>query len=108
MKALKYIRIVLAAVMFLGITALLIDGLAWTLGTIDLLSWMPKMQLLPAILALNVIVVVLILLVTALVGRLYCSVVCPLGILQDFFSWLNRLIFRRKFHFHRFRITIYL
>lgn len=101
MKALKYIRIALAAVMFLGITALLLDGLAWTLGTTSWLGWMPKIQLLPAILALNVVVVVAILLVTVLVGRLYCSVICPLGILQDFFTWLNRLIFHRKFHYNR-------
>ena len=95
MKSLRIIRIVLAVVMFLGISALLLDGLAWSLGVTPTLGWMPKIQLLPAILALNVVVVVLILLVTALVGRLYCSVVCPLGILQDFFTWLNQLIFRR-------------
>lgn len=105
MKALKYIRIVLAAVMFLGITVLLIDGLAWMLDEprliIDKLGWMPKMQLLPAILSLNVIVVVAILLVTMLCGRVYCSIICPFGILQDFFTWLNRILFHRKFHYQR-------
>lgn len=105
MKALKYIRIVLAALVFLGFAALLLDGLAWMLDDPNLvrrlLGWMPKMQLLPAILALNVVVVVVLLLVTALIGRLYCSVVCPLGILQDFFSWLNRLVFHRKFSYCR-------
>ena len=67
MKALKVIRIVLAAVMLLGITALLLDATGvlrhW-------LGWMPKIQLLPAIMALNFIVVVVVLAVTFLIGRL--------------------------------------
>ena len=68
MKTLKTIRIVLAALMLLGITALLLD----TTGVLrHWLGWMPKVQLLPAILAANVVVVVAILLVTALIGRLY-------------------------------------
>ncbi len=93
MKALKYIRIVLAALMLLGITALLLD----TTGVLrHWLGWMPKIQLLPAILALNVAVVVAILAVTALIGRFYCAVVCPMGIFQDIFVWFHKLIFGKK------------
>lgn len=105
MKSLKYIRILLAAVMFISFAALLLDGLAWMLDDPNLLrhwlGWMPKIQILPAILSLNVIVVVAILAVTALIGRFYCAVICPFGILQDFFIWLNKIIFRRKFHYQR-------
>ena len=104
MKALKYIRIILAAVMLLGMCALLLDGLAWMLDDTNLvrhwLGWMPKVQLLPAILALNVVVVVAVLLVTFLIGRLYCSVVCPLGILQDLFIWLRKPLLG-KFHYRK-------
>lgn len=104
MKALKYIRIILAAVMLLGMCALLLDGLAWMLDDTNLvrhwLGWMPKVQLLPAILALNVVVVVAVLLVTFLIGRLYCSVVCPLGILQDLFIWIRKPILG-KFHYRK-------
>ena len=93
MKALKYIRIVLAAVMLLGITALLLDAT----GVLrHYLGWMPKIQLLPAILALNVVIIVAVLLVTALVGRLYCSVVCPMGIFQDIFTWFHKIIYGKK------------
>lgn len=93
MKALKYIRIVLAAVMLTGITALLLD----TIGLLrHWLGWMPKVQLLPAVLALNVAVVAVILVVTLLVGRLYCSVVCPLGIFQDIVTWFHKIIFGKK------------
>ena len=89
----KYIRIVLAAVMLLGITALLLD----TTGVLrHWLGWMPKIQLLPAILALNVAVVVAILAVTALIGRFYCAVVCPMGIFQDIFVWFHKLFFGKK------------
>ena len=89
----KYIRIVLAALMLLGITALLLD----TTGVLrHWLGWMPKIQLLPAILALNVAVVVAILAVTALIGRFYCAVVCPMGIFQDIFVWFHKLFFGKK------------
>ena len=99
MKALKTIRIVLAALMLLGITALLLDAT----GTLrHWLGWMPKMQLLPAILALNVVLVVAVLLVTALVGRFYCAVICPMGIFQDLFVWAHKLVFpKRKYHYRK-------
>lgn len=94
-KTFKLIRIILASLMILGITALLLDC---TDGAVlrHWLGWMPKMQLLPAILALNVVVVVAILLVTFLIGRLYCSIVCPMGIFQDIFIWIRKLIFGKK------------
>lgn len=96
MKALKTIRIILAAVMLLGITALLLD----TTGVLrHWLGWMPKVQLLPAVLALNFVVVLVILAVTFLVGRVYCSVVCPLGVMQDLFTWLHKIVFGKKHTF---------
>lgn len=99
MKALKTVRIILAAAMLLGITALLLDAT----GVLrHYLGWMPKVQLLPAILALNFVVVAVVLVVTALVGRLYCSVVCPMGIFQDFVTWISGLLFpKRKFKYRR-------
>ena len=102
MKALKVIRIVLAAVVLFCITALILDV---TEGAVlrHWLGWMPKVQLLPAILALNVAVVVAVVLVTFLIGRLYCSVVCPMGIFQDIFIWMHKLIFgkKRKLHYRK-------
>ena len=44
------------------------------------LAPLAKTQLVPALLAANVVVAGAILLVTALVGRVYCGVLCPLGI----------------------------
>ena len=92
-KSLKVIRIILAALMLLGITALLLD----TTGVLrHWLGWMPKVQLLPAMMALNVAVVVAILLVTLVIGRFYCAVVCPMGIFQDLFVWAHKLVFGKS------------
>lgn len=33
---------------------------------------------------------------TLIFGRLYCSVVCPLGIFQDFFNWLSKKFDKKK------------
>lgn len=80
--------------MLIAITLLFLDDT----GVLHrFLGWMAKIQLLPAILAFNAAVVVGVLLCTLLFGRVYCSVVCPLGIFQDFFSWLGR--FRKKNRF---------
>jgi ferredoxin len=77
---LKKIRITLATVFFIGITLLFLDFT----GTLHAyLGWMAKVQFLPALLALNVGVIVALVLITLIFGRIYCSVICPLGILQD-------------------------
>ena len=84
---LRKIRIVLAAVVFVGITLLFLDFT----GTLHhWLSWLAKIQFLPAVLALNVAVVVGLALLTLIFGRIYCSVICPLGVLQDVLARLNR------------------
>ena len=53
-----------------------------------------KLQLMPALLACNFVVAAAILLVTLLVGRLYCSVLCPLGLMQDAGGFLGRMLRR--------------
>ncbi len=84
---LRKIRTVLAAVMFVGITLLFLD-FTGTLHT--WLGWMAKIQLLPAVMALNVVVIVALAVLTLVFGRIYCSVICPLGILQDVLARLRR------------------
>lgn len=77
---LRKIRITLATVMFVGITLLFLDFT----GTLhSWLGWMAKLQFWPAFYALNIGVVVGIIVLTMLLGRIYCSVICPLGIMQD-------------------------
>ncbi len=61
------------------------------------LAWMAKVQFLPAVLALNVGIVVGLILLTLLFGRIYCSVICPLGVMQDIIAWVSkRRVFRKN------------
>ncbi len=84
---LRKTRITLAAVCFVLITLLFLDFT----GTVHAwFGWLAKVQLLPAILALNVGIVVALVLLTLLFGRIYCSVICPLGVMQDIFAWLGK------------------
>ena len=83
---LRKIRIILATVFFAGITLLFLD----VTGAIHTwLGWMAKVQFLPAVLALNVSVVAILAALTLLFGRVYCSVICPLGVMQDIISWIH-------------------
>ncbi|MDE5844340.1 MAG: 4Fe-4S binding protein [Muribaculaceae bacterium] len=93
---LRKIRIIVATLFFLGITLLFLD---FTGSVHSWLGWMAKIQFLPAVLALNVGVIVLLLAVTLLFGRVYCSVICPLGILQDIFTRLGAYSKKRKYRF---------
>ena len=84
---LRKIRTILAAVFFVLITLLFLDFT----GTLHhWLGWLSKIQFLPAVMALNVIVVVALLVLTLVFGRIYCSIICPLGVLQDVLARLRR------------------
>ena len=93
---LRKIRIVAAVLFFLPITLLFLDFT----GTLHAwFGWMAKIQFLPALLAVNVGVVLALVALTLLFGRVYCSVICPLGVMQDIVSWFAG---RRKKHRYRF------
>ena len=65
---LRNIRIILAALLFLGATLLFLDFT----GTIhSWLGWIAKIQFLPAVLALNVVVIVGLIALTLVFGRIY-------------------------------------
>ena len=82
---LRKIRVSFAVLFFVLITLLFLDFT----GTVHTwFGWMAKIQFLPALLALNLGVVVLLVLLTFIFGRIYCSVVCPLGVFQDIISWM--------------------
>lgn len=83
---LRKIRIILASVFFIGVTLLFLD-FTGTLHT--WLGWMAKIQFLPAVMAMNFVIVAVLILLTLLFGRVYCSVICPLGIMQDIISWIH-------------------
>jgi ferredoxin len=93
---LRKIRITLEVIFFVLITLLFLDFT----GTIQTyFSWMAKIQFLPAILAMNVAIVVALLLLTLIFGRIYCSVICPLGVMQDIISHFKAKRKRNRFNF---------
>ena len=84
---LKKIRVILATLCFVAITLLFLDFT----GTLHhWLGWLAKIQFLPAVLALNLVVIIVLLLLTILFGRVYCSVICPLGVFQDGVAHLSK------------------
>lgn len=95
---LRKLRTVVAAVVLVAVTLLFLDFT----GTAHLvLGWLAKIQFLPAVLALNVGVVVALVVLTLLFGRLYCSVICPLGILQDLFGRLGRKVKKNRYGYSK-------
>ena len=93
---LRKIRIALATIFLLGLTFLFLDftGTAHTW-----MGWMAKAQALEAILALNVVVIIALVVLTLVFGRIYCSVICPLGILQDIFGWIGKKAKKNRYSY---------
>ena len=94
---LKRLRIFLATISFVLITLLFLD---FSGALHAYFGWMAKLQVVPAILASSVVILIAILVVTILFGRIYCSVLCPLGIYQDGIAWLAE---RRKKNRYKFK-----
>ena len=84
---LKKIRISFSVIFFTLITLLFLD-FSGTLHT--WFGWLAKIQFMPAVLALNAGIIVLLVLLTLLLGRVYCSIICPLGVFQDIMAWFGR------------------
>lgn len=90
---LRNIRRILAVIVFLAISWLFVDFTGFAASH---LGWLAKIQVVPAILSLNAIALIFLILLTAIFGRVYCSVICPLGIMQDAIARLRILFSGRK------------
>ena len=97
---LRKIRIGLAVLFFVLLTLLFLD---FTGALHTWFGWMAKIQFVPAVLAINVAVAIGLIVITLLFGRVYCSVICPLGIFQDIFSGVASRIKKNRFHYHKNR-----
>lgn len=91
---LKKFRVLLAAIAFICIT-LLFMGIGQ-----DWFGWLAKLQFLPAVLRVtagalgfNLLILVGIILLTFIFGRIYCSVICPLGVMQDVVFWIRKKLY---------------
>lgn len=90
---LRKIRVAVAVLILATVTFYFIDFAG-------LLPWqthvLMHLQLIPALLALNIGVLVFLFLLTLLFGRAYCSFICPLGIWQDMISWFSKKLNKKK------------
>ena len=84
--------------LFFGILSLLL----LTFLFIDFAGLLPAgkvpladIQIVPALMAHSFLIVAVILLFTLLFGRLYCSIICPMGLFQDLTSRVSKL-FKKK------------
>ena len=98
---LKKIRLTLAIIFWVLITWLLVD---FTGTAQAYLGWMAKIQFIPALLALNIGALLFVVTLTLLFGRIYCSVICPLGVMQDAIAWLRRK--KNKYSYSPARTTL--
>ncbi len=85
-KTLKTGRVILALLFFIPITCYFLD---YSGHVPDHLSKILHLQLIPALLSGFFLIVLFILLFTIFFGRIYCSTICPAGILQDIFIRLS-------------------
>lgn len=90
---LKTVRVSLAVIFITAVTLLFVGN---TEFAVRHWAWLAKCQFMPALLSLNVIAIVVIAVVTAVMGRVYCSVICPLGIFQDVIGFIRRKTGGRK------------
>ena len=100
---LRTIRILVATVITVCLIMTFVDPLGWAARY---LGWTAEIQLIPAILSIgkygglaSVIVLALLVVLTLLFGRVYCSTICPLGAMQDVFRRL-KIGKRVQYHYH--------
>jgi len=89
MRSVKWVRVAVALASLAAMTALFVWPVAWV---VRWAGWLPSVQLVPAVMAGSFVTLGALAVSVALFGRLYCSVICPLGIAQDVFrlcfGWL--------------------
>ena len=100
---LRTIRILVATVITVCLIMTFVDPLGWAARY---LGWTAEIQLIPAILSIgkygglaSVIILALLVVLTLLFGRVYCSTICPLGAMQDVFRRL-KIGKRVQYHYH--------
>lgn len=95
---LRKLRITLAIICFTLITLLFLD---FSGALHAYFGWMAKLQFVPAILASSFVILIAIVVITVLFGRIYCSVICPLGIYQDGIAHIAEKHKKKRYSFKR-------
>lgn len=103
LRYLKKIRIVLSIIFFLSILLLFFD-LSFSIQS-SFSDYPLYLQFIPAFLKIFSVGIIgglgffIVILLTLLFGRVYCSTICPLGILQDFILFVRKKVKKINFYF---------
>lgn len=102
---LKKLRIALALLFFIPTTAILLDLTAympnWFAEIVLTPQFVPAVIKFISMLGVAFIGFTIVILLTVLFGRIYCSTICPLGILQDLINRLAKGLQRKKKYSHK-------
>lgn len=96
--SLKHIRVILSLIFLGEAIAFVVLGASAPRHTIVA----ERLQIVPSALVASMGATLTWIVATVMLGRVYCSTVCPLGTLQDFFSYTREKLFRRK-KIHRYK-----
>ena len=96
---LRALRILAAAAVFIGLNL-------FFLGFAEGTGGLARIQFAPACMAFNLVAAGAVAAVTMLAGRIYCSVVCPLGVFQDIVLWMRKLFVKANFSYSPGRIVV--
>lgn len=86
---LRRLRIIISITLFVLITFYFLDFRGVLPLGFDVLA---DIQFIPALSALNAVILIGLAVLTLLFGRVYCSSICPMGIFQDVADWLSKRI----------------
>jgi ferredoxin len=90
---LKILRVIISSFIFILITFYFLD-----FGGVLPHQWhgLMRLQFIPALLGVNIVALVSITLIVLLFGRIYCSLICPMGIFQDGINRISKFVNRKK------------
>jgi polyferredoxin/Fe-S-cluster-containing hydrogenase component 2 len=84
---LKHLRVTLAILLSTLLTFFFIDFAGLLPREISVLG---HFQFFPALISGFIGIFIFLLLLTIVFGRIYCSIICPLGVFQDFIYWIRK------------------
>lgn len=106
---LKRFRVILALLFFTFTTVLFLDVSnsiqQYLSDKVLFLQFLPSLVGFIGAVGITSIGFLIIILITVLWGRIYCSSVCPLGVFQDIMLYLKRKITKKKFRRQQFQFT---
>ncbi|MFC2106967.1 4Fe-4S dicluster domain-containing protein [Bacteroidota bacterium] len=99
-RVLKIIRVILALLFFIFTTLIFLDFSnsipTKSIGNITFLQFIPSLMKFLQGFSILVAGFIVVILLTLILGRLYCSTICPLGVFQDIIIYIKRRLTRKK------------